>query len=398
MKKSPKLILITSLNVQVKNSSRISLTQKFLDGVIEYQKYWSGPIVVIMEATDEKSNNLDNIEISISELPFELKIIDLEKIDKQYFTEELPVENSIVLSCPDHRLHKISKVCHFLNIPCVQVTEYSLKTRIQITQATTKNPLLIMRRVFWQYNQEKKQKKAIQIAEGVQCNGLPTYNEYKEINSNTLLYFDTRVKDSLLATDSEIEDRLNRHINQKEKKLNLLFSGRLIKMKGVSNLIKVAKELKKLGVNFELFICGDGDQKAQMEKETKLYSLEKQVTFMGVLDFESELVPFVKKNIDLFICCHPQGDPSCTYLETMSCGVPIIGYDNEAFKGLVDYSQAGWLTKMNDPKKMAHKVMEISNDYESLKIMSFKSLHFARENSFEKTFSNRIIHLQKFLK
>jgi hypothetical protein len=88
----------------------------------------------------------------------------------------------------------------------------------------------------------------------------------------------------------------------------------------------------------------------EMRAQVAKRSLENLIQFKGPLDFERELIPFIRENVDLFVCCHRQGDPSCTYLETMSCGVPIAGYDNEAFAGLVKTSAAGWFTPMDRPK------------------------------------------------
>ena len=114
----------------------------------------------------------------------------------------------------------------------------------------------------------------------------------------------------------------------------------------------------------------------------------------GVLEFKEELLPFVKNQIDLFVCCHIQGDPSCTYLETLSCGVPIVGYANEAFMGVIEASSTGWATKMNRPDLLALKIAELDSHRELLVQHSKKSLSFAALHTFEKTFQNRISHLQ----
>ena len=53
------------------------------------------------------------------------------------------------------------------------------------------------------------------------------------------------------------------------------------------------------------------------------YELWGEVQFRGNLDFKHRLVPLLQNEIDLFVCPHVQGDPSCTYLETMACGVPL---------------------------------------------------------------------------
>ena len=51
-------------------------------------------------------------------------------------------------------------------------------------------------------------------------------------------------------------------------------------------------------------------------------SLQDLVTLRGVVDFATGWIPLLKQQADLFVCPHPQGDPSSTYPEVMSCGVP----------------------------------------------------------------------------
>lgn len=168
-------------------------------------------------------------------------------------------------------------------------------------------------------------------------------------------------------------------------------------MKGADHLIEVAKELKKLKVKFEMFISGAGDLEETMHKQIASNQLNDCVKMLGVPDFKTEFFPFVKKQIDLFVCCHRQGDPSCTYIETMSCGVPIVGYANEAFEGIAGMSGAGWVVPMNRPKLMAQKIAELSQNREAIKSMSLKSLKFAQQNTFEKTFKARVEHMQQVI-
>jgi glycosyltransferase involved in cell wall biosynthesis len=159
-------------------------------------------------------------------------------------------------------------------------------------------------------------------------------------------------------------------------------------------LLDVAKELRRMDVDFHLSICGDGELRQAMTHEIEAKHLAQNVSMEGVLDFRSELVGFVKSEIDLFICCHPQGDPSCTYLETMSCGVPIAGYANEAFSGIVQSSGVGWLAPVNQPEQLARVILEIQKSPESLREKSFDALAFAREHTFHQTVARRIDHLR----
>ncbi|HEY9301710.1 MAG TPA: glycosyltransferase, partial [Phormidium sp.] len=329
---------------------------------------------------------------NLNELPFKLELVSFDKIT----ADKLRNQTSMVLATIEYRQNHISKVCREAGIPCIYVSEYTLKTRQQI--AAVENPNNPLRRIWrsrWEKAQETKQQNAIKIADGLQCNGTPTYEVYRNLNPNTILFFDTRITEDMLATFEDIEDRTRDR--DKNTPLRLVFSGRLNRMKGADQLLDVAQELKQLGVQFEMFISGAGELEKSMHQRIATDGLGDCVKMMGVPDFKTEFFPFVKANIDLFVCCHPQGDPSCTYIETMSCGVPIVGYANEAFVGIVDQSKSGWLVEMNRPDLLAKKVAELSRNRDEIKAMSFNSLKFAREHTFDKTFKARISHMESIV-
>jgi len=385
------LAILSGLQVERGSDGRVVITQKFIDGICEYQKYWRGRILVFMEERQTPTNNLDRISHEIGNLPFELKLVDFLSIQEDADFQSA----SLVLASAGYKTNHISEACRVYGVPCVYVTEYSLKTRMQVIDATTKNPLLRLRRYLWEASQELKQRRAISIASGVQCNGTPTHKAYQGSNSSPLLYFDSRVTKDMLATEATLAQRTTHCSNGAP--LRLLFSGRLIEMKGADHLILTAQRLKEIGVRFSMSICGDGHLRASMEKRIQQLGLTDSVQMLGVLEFKSELLPFVREKIDLFVCCHRQGDPSCTYLETMSCGVPIVGYANEAFAGLVNQAKVGWSVTMNRPDRLAAKIAELDKDRQAITDASFQSLAFATTHTFERTFTKRIMHLQNSL-
>jgi colanic acid/amylovoran biosynthesis glycosyltransferase len=278
--------------------------------------------------------------------------------------------------------------------PCeFYVSEYTLKTRLQIVDEA-KKPLI---RSAWsklrQVQQELAQRKAIRNSAGIQSNGLPTYDAYHHLNESPHLYFDGRVEESMLATEEAIDRRFAEM--KTGGKIRLLFSGRLDPMKGVRDLPIVAQHLVEMRVPFQMSICGGGELKDELHAHIKAAHLEEHVSLDGILDFKSHLVPYVTRAVDLFVCCHRQGDPSCTYLETMSCGVPVAGYANEALLSLARHSGAGWASPVGNPLSLARLIGWLWNNPEALRQQSIRSLEFARDHSFEKTFKRRISHLEQ---
>jgi glycosyltransferase involved in cell wall biosynthesis len=388
MNKSQTILkLVPSLRARKLPDGRIVLTQKFVEGVTEFHKFWEGPVDVYMESSEHPSGNMDEVSVLPGDLPFRVRLLPLPEIARAIVADRTAV---VLLSLDDFRQSGLSAVCRRHGVACAYISEYSLTTRKQIIDAGTVNPLKRARRKLWEASEERKRRRAVENATGLQCNGTPTYESYREICSRALLYFDTRVSADVLAT----EDEIRRRVSGAGGVLRLLYSGRLVAAKGVGQLVEIARNLRERNVDFHLFICGDGDLRPVIGDQIRAAQLSRYITLKGVLDFKSELVPFVKSNIDLFVCCHPQGDPSCTYLETMSCGVPIAGYANEAFEGVVRHSGCGWAVPVNRPRALADRIAEVRRLPESLLRMSLASVAFAMDHTFERTFSRRISHLR----
>lgn len=71
----PKLVILPTLKARKISDKQAILTQKLIDGIVEYQKYWSGSIVTLIEEDFALSNNLDDVTVEIDELPFRWKLL-----------------------------------------------------------------------------------------------------------------------------------------------------------------------------------------------------------------------------------------------------------------------------------------------------------------------------------
>jgi colanic acid/amylovoran biosynthesis glycosyltransferase len=367
-------------------NDRFVVTQKFVDGVLEYVQRWPGRVVVAMERNDRAGTNLDHVEVDPANLPFELRWLP----DAPGLAALIGEARIVLGSLVDKHID-LAGICGETDVPLVYISEYSVLTRRQIIRAETSNPILRWRRELWTTQLEKRYRKAVAAAAGIQCNGTPTFEAYRSINPRSLLYFDTRVRADQLAQGATLENRFT-HLGAGQP-LRLAFSGRLIAMKGADHLPTVAAELRRRGVPFTFDICGGGALEGQLRGQLERLGLKNQVRLRGVLDFQSQLMPFVASEVDLFVCCHRQGDPSCTYLETMSCGTPIVGYDNEAFAGLVKKSNVGWLTPLDRPAALAERIEELHRNREELVAAANASLEFARNHTFERTMQARVDHM-----
>jgi colanic acid/amylovoran biosynthesis glycosyltransferase len=382
------LLVAPMLRVPTRPDGRIVLTRKFIEGMTFYCNRWPGKVAVAAQIATGGDTNLDHVECEASSLPFATHIVRFTNPDQ---CRPLLSEAAVVLGSLDPSQAAWAPLCREMRTPLVYISEYSQRTRQQIIDATTANPIRRWVRHWKVRRAEQICRGAIPLAAGLQCNGTPTFNDYKNLNANALLYFDTRCTQPMLATDEQIKEKTNELLAGGS--LRLAFSGRLIPMKGADRLVPLSVELMRRGVLFTLTICGDGPLRASMQQQAESAGLEERISFRGVLDFESELVPFVRRQVDLFINSHPQGDPSCTYLETMTCGTPIVGFDNEAFAGLCAASGVGWATPSGDVVRLAERIAELNRGRHQIATAATQSRDFAAEHTFEKTFEARVAHL-----
>lgn len=221
-------------------------------------------------------------------------------------------------------------------------------------------------------------------------NGYPAAAAYDRFNANTIMYLDNRMKPDMFATAAEMEARGERL--RSGAPLRLIHSGRLERMKGAQDLVPIATALRDRGVNFTLDIYGDGSLRNEIRDDASSRNLN-QVRLHEPVDFETELVPLNRSEADIFLSCHRQSDPSCTYIESMGCGLPVAGYDNEMWSALLQDSGGGWAVPMKNVDLLADKIAYLSEHRDEIVQRGEAGLAFARRRDFYTEFSLRMDHL-----
>lgn len=381
------LLLLPSLAAHRGPGGELFLTRKYLEGADEYAKSWPGRVTSLVALRTTPSSDMDHVDAGQDEWRAGLEV-------RPATPEALAARlEGAALAFPFLAPGELSThtLCRSLGVPVVYGSEYSPRTEKQIIDAEFANPLRRLRRKAWVLQAERKRLRMLRDAAGLQCSGTPCFDHYRRHNANTLLFFDNRVRQLDVISTEALERKLARHTAHPP--LRLVFGGRLIAMKGVLELPLVAAELRRLDIPFTLDIYGTGVLHPALEEAIARLGLGDYVFLKGVMDFREGWIPMLKRDADLFVCCHPQGDPSSTYPEVMSCGVAIAGYDNEAFRGIVRESGSGWVTPMKQPRALAAQIARLASDRGALGDAARRGRAFALENAFEPTFARRTDHL-----
>lgn len=387
----PKLLLLPPAPVIRMNGDRIRLDKKFVEGMSETCASWPGPVDCILR--EGASSIPFGAEFEPSDLPFGLTVIGAAEMILPAVLKDYDI---VQASADTHFDLGLGKRTPESPARRVFVIEYTLATRLEILKLDRGVSLIRKaRRAIWLFQQEMRRRRALTSADAIQVNGYPAYDSYRRLNANTLLYLDNRMRAEMLSNPAEIAAR--KDAIRAGAPIRLINSGRLEPMKGAQDLLPVARALAALGVNFTLDIYGAGSLESEIRAGIQSFGLQDKVRLHQPVDFESELVPISRQNADLFLSCHRQSDPSCTYLEAMGCGLPVAGYANQMLSRLVETSRAGWTAPLADVDALAAVIADVASQPDMLQSTSENALAFARQHDFASEFDLRHQHMLALL-
>lgn len=380
------LLVLTSVPAAVSNGG-LFLDRKAIEGLSLYARLWDGPVTAIFRR--HAGNFPFGALYDPRRLPFAVRLISAAtKLD----ASDLDEYDIILCSGDNSSLLYVAEICRQRGKRLVFTIENIPETRRRIISLDSARSLQgKVWAVFCEVNHELRRRRAFRMADGIQANGYPAFAYYRDVHPNIMLYLDSRISEAMLATQAEMEAREKRLLSGMP--LRLLHSGRLEPLKGSQDLIPIARQLVSRGVDFTLDIFGTGSLEKGIRDGITRHGLQSCVKLCGAVDFETELVPFARKHADVFLSCHRQSDPSCTYLENMGCGLAVIGYNNRMWSALCETSRAGWAAAMGDIEAISSAVVECSRNRHQLALSCRAARMFAQENCFEHEFRRRIDHL-----
>jgi colanic acid/amylovoran biosynthesis glycosyltransferase len=380
------LVVLPPLKAQLGQQGGYVLTKKYMEGVAEFAKTWPGPVTSLVEITQTPSTDMDHAEFALDHPDTPLE----KRPDTQVALADRLKNAALVVTFLAPSEEPLVALCRKIGVPLVFWAEYSPQTEVQILKAGTTNPLRRWRGQSWLKGATNMRRQMVAQSAGLQCSGRPVYDAYADLSPNPMVFWDNRVRSAEIIADADLAERAA--ILRAGAPLRLAFGGRLIEMKGIQYLPEFAQKLRQMGIPFQLDVYGTGPREAYLRHQISARGLSDQVALKGALDFRTEWLPTLRAKVDLFICPHPQGDPSSTYPETMSCGLPTLGFDNEAFASIAEASDSGWTVPIGDTTALARQVATLHQDRDQMIAHARRARDFAQDHSFEETMQRRVSH------
>ena len=140
-----------------------------------------------------------------------------------------------------------------------------------------------------------------------------------------------------------------------DRKINILFLGRIEERKGLIYLLKAFKILTKKFSNLRLIVVGEGPLKTDLEKWVEKNKL-KNVVFEGQIS--EEKAPSYYRTCDIYCSPAIYGESfGIVLIEAMACSKPVVAFANEGYKEVLKKGRGKrFLVKPRDSKTLAKKL------------------------------------------
>ncbi len=151
-----------------------------------------------------------------------------------------------------------------------------------------------------------------------------------------------------------VPNGINLPVSSEGQGTDVLYVGRLIKNKGVDDLLVAMRDQERL----KAVIVGDGPDRSRLE----VLAGEQDVEFAGIVDFE--LVPTYLRKARMLVLPSRLGDglPN-VILEAMAHGVPVISTHSAGIPDVIDDGETGLLFEPGDTQMLSDLIQQLaSND------------------------------------
>ena len=164
----------------------------------------------------------------------------------------------------------------------------------------------------------------------------------------------------------EVRETMRRELAISSDEKLIIFTGRLVPVKGVDLLIRAFKILHNRYPNCKLLIVGDGPYRRFYESQSGEL-LNKAIIFTGLVEPE-KVVRFLLA-ADVFVLpSFSEGIPS-SLLEACFCGLPCIATNTGAIPDVIKNMETGIITRPGDEKGLLQALAQLINDEKTARIM-----------------------------
>ena len=147
------------------------------------------------------------------------------------------------------------------------------------------------------------------------------------------------------------------HPISKEKHPTYIFVSRVVRMKGVEEVIKAFSFIAREQLQAKLWIIGGGEDRyvQELKKMIQEYGVEKQVVWYGTVSEKKKYE--LMSRAHLLLHASVKEGWGLVVLEAASVGTPAVVYNVSGLRDVVKHEKTGIVTRENSPQEMARQGM-----------------------------------------
>jgi len=182
--------------------------------------------------------------------------------------------------------------------------------------------------------------------------------------------FDPRIEVHLIPNAIDpagLADQARRY--NTDAPLRLVYVGRLVRSKGLFEVVEALAELKRAGRQVKFCIAGGGPDEGELMAATERAGLEDRVRFLGSVFAEEKFRLWLESDVFVFPSYHKEGLPY-SLLEAMAAGCVPVTTSVAAVPEVVQNGEHGLFVPAKDAGALAIAVAALDDDRERLARMA----------------------------
>ena len=162
---------------------------------------------------------------------------------------------------------------------------------------------------------------------------------------------------------------------------DILYAGRLVKHKNVDLLIASLEIIKSERPDVTCGIIGDGPERRNLEKLVMELNLEKNITFLGFLERDTDVFSYMKSS-GIFVLPSTREGAGLVTLEANACGLPVVvvRHEKNAATEVVIEGENGFISHFSK-ESLAEKILTALDNKNNMKE---RCINFSRKYDWDK--------------
>jgi len=157
----------------------------------------------------------------------------------------------------------------------------------------------------------------------------------------------------------------------------IVYLGRLIPYKRVDEVLELVIRLRRLGLDVNADIIGDGPEREHLESLARQMGVSQQVTFWGFLRQHDDVIRILS-SAGVFVTPSIFEGFGMSVLEAMAAGTPVVAYDLEGYREYARDRVNCMLARPGDLEGLVYNVSNLIRNPDNAREISTNGIETAR--------------------